>query len=257
MVNGMLVYGWSIRSKVASFGWRSRRVYGTSLMREKGAQMKSGSGVSNVGGGCHISDVSKTGFSIGWILREPLNIEDDTNFRRRFDRGRLLVLIPHARPCPGKIKVAYGEDLFALRIFKDEAPADLAWLDNFLGLKKDNLNFMLEKGGVANEFVKEGGVASLSLCQVVNKVKGCNVSRCKKKVEELSSKKLNCLLENGRVDNEVFKERGEVTFLSLCQVVNEVEGCSVNGFKKSVEELSNVNLNFLLEKGGVVSGVVK
>ncbi|KAK2654263.1 hypothetical protein Ddye_014119 [Dipteronia dyeriana] len=70
------------------------------------------------------------------------------------------------RPCPRKIKVAYGEDSFTLRIFEDEARVDLAWLDNFMGLKNDNLNFVLEKGGVASECNKEGGdVASLSLCQ--------------------------------------------------------------------------------------------
>ncbi|TXG65725.1 hypothetical protein EZV62_007000 [Acer yangbiense] len=98
--------------------------------------------------------------------------------------------------------------------------------------KNDNLNFVLEKGGVASEFVKEG-------------------------VEELSFEKLNCLLENGGVDSEVLKERGKVASLSLCQVVNEVEGCTVSGFKKSVDELSNVNLNFLLENGGVDSDIVK
>ncbi|KAI9160553.1 hypothetical protein LWI28_009318 [Acer negundo] len=46
---------------------------------------------------------------VGWILGEPLFLEEDTILRRRFDRGKLMVLIPHDRPCPGMIDVVCVE----------------------------------------------------------------------------------------------------------------------------------------------------
>ncbi|KAK3227022.1 hypothetical protein Dsin_006884 [Dipteronia sinensis] len=42
---------------------------------------------------------------IGWLLGEPLLVEEDTFFKKRFDRGRVLVLIPLNQFCPNKIKV--------------------------------------------------------------------------------------------------------------------------------------------------------
>ncbi|KAK1553851.1 hypothetical protein Q3G72_004485 [Acer saccharum] len=87
--------------------------------------------------------------------------------RRRFDRGRLLVLISHDRPCPRKIKVDYGEGSFSLKIIEDGMPMDLAWLENHLGLIKilqhANLKVVQTKGGAVSMDSKvSGNVASLA-----------------------------------------------------------------------------------------------
>ncbi|KAK0579689.1 hypothetical protein LWI29_029826 [Acer saccharum] len=87
--------------------------------------------------------------------------------RRRFDRGRLLVLISHDRPCPRKIKVDYGEGSFSLKIIEDGMPVDLAWLENHLGLIKilqhANLKVVQTKGGAVSMDSKvSGNVASLA-----------------------------------------------------------------------------------------------
>ncbi|KAK3206386.1 hypothetical protein Dsin_020432 [Dipteronia sinensis] len=42
---------------------------------------------------------------IGWLLDEPLMVEEDTLLKKRFDRGRVLVLIPLNQSCHNKIKV--------------------------------------------------------------------------------------------------------------------------------------------------------
>ncbi|KAK2652393.1 hypothetical protein Ddye_012249 [Dipteronia dyeriana] len=41
---------------------------------------------------------------LGWLLGEPLMIEEDTVMKRRFDRGNFLLLVPKDLACPDKEK---------------------------------------------------------------------------------------------------------------------------------------------------------
>ncbi|KAK3195321.1 hypothetical protein Dsin_026631 [Dipteronia sinensis] len=48
---------------------------------------------------------------VGWLLREPVLLAEETKDRRRINRGRMLVLIPHGYVCPRKIRVEEGPSL--------------------------------------------------------------------------------------------------------------------------------------------------
>ncbi|KAK1567397.1 hypothetical protein Q3G72_011649 [Acer saccharum] len=73
---------------------------------------------------------------LGWLLGEPVLIEQETLHKETFDRGRILVLIPLYQPCHGLIKVSVGDGKFFVKIFEDAAPVDPAWTERFLGLSR-------------------------------------------------------------------------------------------------------------------------
>ncbi|TXG66707.1 hypothetical protein EZV62_007982 [Acer yangbiense] len=62
-------------------------------------------------------------------------IEEDTLNKKRFDKGRLHVLIPLNQVCPSKIKVKVGNGSFCVKISEESSPVNFSWLANFLGLQ--------------------------------------------------------------------------------------------------------------------------
>ncbi|KAI9195461.1 hypothetical protein LWI28_015022 [Acer negundo] len=77
---------------------------------------------------------------IGWIIGEPLLVEEDTKMRYRLDRGRILVLIPHGSVCPCNIRVLGAKNSFEIKVSGDHSPISFPWLVNFLGLKMNGRN---------------------------------------------------------------------------------------------------------------------
>ncbi|KAK0581192.1 hypothetical protein LWI29_011203 [Acer saccharum] len=75
--------------------------------------------------------------NLGWLLGEPLLIEDATLLRKSLDRGRILVLIPLGRAYPTKVRVMDGKDSFAVLISEEATPVDFDWLEKFLGLSQN------------------------------------------------------------------------------------------------------------------------
>ncbi|KAK1567360.1 hypothetical protein Q3G72_011288 [Acer saccharum] len=72
---------------------------------------------------------------IGWQLGEPLMVDEETLNKKRFDRGRLLALIPPNQVCSSKIKVAVGSDSFCVYASEEPALVDSSWPANVLGLQ--------------------------------------------------------------------------------------------------------------------------
>ncbi|KAK3219523.1 hypothetical protein Dsin_013493 [Dipteronia sinensis] len=87
---------------------------------------------------------------IGWLLGEPLLVEEDTLFKKRFDRGRVLVLIPLNQSCPNKIKVTVGNGSFCVKISEVSSLVDSlasshnSWLERILVM-----NLMGDKAGLS------------------------------------------------------------------------------------------------------------
>ncbi|KAK2654101.1 hypothetical protein Ddye_013957 [Dipteronia dyeriana] len=69
------------------------------------------------------------------VFGDPLYVEEDSVMRRRLDRGRVLMLVPHESLCPKKIKVLMEGDSFLVRLHEDPTLVDFQWMTNVLGLK--------------------------------------------------------------------------------------------------------------------------
>ena len=63
-------------------------------------------------------------------------VEEETVNRGRLDRGRLLVLVPHVKPCSFKVKVKVGSKSVLVNMIEDEKPVDMVWMRNILALSK-------------------------------------------------------------------------------------------------------------------------
>ncbi|KAI9197945.1 hypothetical protein LWI28_007187 [Acer negundo] len=89
---------------------------------------------------------------LGWLLGEPLMLDNDCSLRRRLDRGRILRLIPFDQGGSRQIKVKAEDFSFVVRVEEDSAPVDITWFARFLGLRmsfpisNSNLNGLLEMG---------------------------------------------------------------------------------------------------------------
>ncbi|KAK1583564.1 hypothetical protein Q3G72_025034 [Acer saccharum] len=165
MVDDMLVFGWPIRAKVASFGWNSRRSLGFKQFGVHGGKglpkvgdregWDSGNGgnrsfVEIVKGNqtCCVKETIEQALEMEWnskdnknewlskLLGEPLLIDEETMQKERFDRGRILVLIPHNQSSTSLIKVLVGSESFFIKISEDSFPADHTWPTKYLGLKR-------------------------------------------------------------------------------------------------------------------------
>lgn len=76
---------------------------------------------------------------IGKEVGEPLLIDDDTLFKRRFHKERMLVLIKHGSSYPKYINVNGGRGSFRLMVEEDVSPVELQWIESFLELVDRNL----------------------------------------------------------------------------------------------------------------------
>ncbi|KAK1581639.1 hypothetical protein Q3G72_007620 [Acer saccharum] len=72
---------------------------------------------------------------IGWQVGKPLMVDEETLNKKRFDRGRILVLIPLNQVCPCRIKVSVGSGSFCVKISEEPAPVDSSWPASILGLQ--------------------------------------------------------------------------------------------------------------------------
>ncbi|KAK0572105.1 hypothetical protein LWI29_026222 [Acer saccharum] len=86
---------------------------------------------------------------LGWLIGEPLLIDEDTVLRRRLDRGKMLVLIPHAKLSSWTVNVKMERAVVAVNLVEDKAPVCFKWLNEFFGLvsvdPSRNLNLLPEK----------------------------------------------------------------------------------------------------------------
>ncbi|KAK1577023.1 hypothetical protein Q3G72_018522 [Acer saccharum] len=200
LVDGLPVFGWPIRAKMASFGWNSRRFscskqngrkefknlpkmcigedWDSSVEVVKDNQictvneelaktekvwemawnnkdnedewlskyaigvLKEFANVSSVNHRLSSRGVPlkfwKAVFfmKLGWLISEPVLVEQETLLKERFDRGRILVLIPLFQSCPSFIKVSVGDGPFFVKVSEEAAPVEPAWMEGFLGLSK-------------------------------------------------------------------------------------------------------------------------
>ena len=109
--------------------------------------------------------------NIGGLIGEPLLAEEDTVFRRRVDRGKVLVLIPKDGPSSWKVNVKIGNVSFMVKMIEDNMCVDVLWMERFLGLQKE---MKMEQGKIVCHEDKLAGfccheaVAGGDLCQEVN-----------------------------------------------------------------------------------------
>ena len=62
-------------------------------------------------------------------------VEEETVLKKRFDRGRILVLIPLKQSWPDMIKVSVGSGFFNIKISGASFPVDFSWPEKLLGLQ--------------------------------------------------------------------------------------------------------------------------
>ncbi|KAK1557082.1 hypothetical protein Q3G72_017559 [Acer saccharum] len=74
---------------------------------------------------------------VGWVLGVHLMVEDETLKKRRFDKGRLLVLLPFDYKCPAKIKVVQEKCLFLVTFGTFSSSVEYQWVARHVGLKME------------------------------------------------------------------------------------------------------------------------
>lgn len=74
--------------------------------------------------------------SLGWMVGEPLIVEEETSNRTKLDCGRVLVLIPAGQRCPGLIKVVTGSGSFPIKVWEDSNRINSDWISKRLGIGK-------------------------------------------------------------------------------------------------------------------------
>ena len=63
-------------------------------------------------------------FKVGWMIGEPLLIDEDTSKKKRLDKGRILVLVNKFVSVSSKIAVKAGNISFQISLKEDDNPAD-------------------------------------------------------------------------------------------------------------------------------------
>ncbi|KAK0598408.1 hypothetical protein LWI29_034373 [Acer saccharum] len=69
---------------------------------------------------------------VGRQLGETVMVEEETLLKKRFDRGRILVLIPLKQSWPDMIKVSAGSGFFNIKISGASLPVDFSWPEKLL-----------------------------------------------------------------------------------------------------------------------------
>ncbi|KAK3189028.1 hypothetical protein Dsin_028589 [Dipteronia sinensis] len=72
---------------------------------------------------------------LGWLVGELILVEEVTLNKRRFDRGKILVLLQHNQFCPKKIKIKVDSGAFEVETFEDSLPVDSLSTAKLLGLE--------------------------------------------------------------------------------------------------------------------------
>ncbi|KAK0598633.1 hypothetical protein LWI29_036499 [Acer saccharum] len=98
---------------------------------------------------------------MGWMLGEPLMVDEDTVQRRRLDKGRILILVQQEASVTTNIRVEVGNGFFMVATKEESIQVDHAWIENFLGLQswivKEEQLFQKSFGGRKEE--EEKGLA--------------------------------------------------------------------------------------------------
>ncbi|KAK1565721.1 hypothetical protein Q3G72_033291 [Acer saccharum] len=104
---------------------------------------------------CFESEIDKEGSLItGWVIGEPLLVDEDTALRKRLDKGRILVLVSQEEIVSAKVRVEVGKGSFLVRVKEESVEVDGQWIEKYLGLKKDDLE-ALQKSSDVNSWREE------------------------------------------------------------------------------------------------------
>ncbi|KAK1575338.1 hypothetical protein Q3G72_004588 [Acer saccharum] len=71
---------------------------------------------------------------MGKVFGEALLVEENTVKQNRFDRGKVLILVPHGKDCVGRLEVVVDKKVFQVSVEVDKSPIELKWLEDHLGL---------------------------------------------------------------------------------------------------------------------------
>ncbi|KAK3206949.1 hypothetical protein Dsin_020995 [Dipteronia sinensis] len=94
---------------------------------------------------------------LGWIIGEPLLVEENTRLRKRCDKGRILAFIPYNQSWPQKVKVANGRRSFTVSVMEEVGPVDVHWLYSFLDLKEKKIGKVVLSDTNSNSERDEAG----------------------------------------------------------------------------------------------------
>ncbi|KAK1578672.1 hypothetical protein Q3G72_032227 [Acer saccharum] len=102
---------------------------------------------------CFDSEVDKEGFinnrffwddrseffvKLGWVIGEPLLVDEDTISRKRLDKGRILVLVQQQEMVSSYVKVDVGRGSFSITVKEEETQVCSKWIEQFLGLQMED-----------------------------------------------------------------------------------------------------------------------
>ncbi|KAI9185036.1 hypothetical protein LWI28_003549 [Acer negundo] len=73
---------------------------------------------------------------LGWVIGEPLLVDEVTALMRRFDKCQILVLVRQEEKVSAKVKVDVGNGAFTVTVQEEETEVDGRWVEKFLGLQK-------------------------------------------------------------------------------------------------------------------------
>ncbi|KAK3188762.1 hypothetical protein Dsin_028323 [Dipteronia sinensis] len=152
--------------------------------------------------GVHLSSWSESFFlKMGGVLGEALLVDDHTTKKRRFDKGRVLVAVPHGRICPNKIKVDVEGKIFMVGAEVVSSPVDYQWVEQQLGihtavpLSNSNSCSVREKDGASFE------KSMICIGQRIAKCDGMGGRKVRKVSEKVSDKhQVDRLLHSLRYD---------------------------------------------------------
>ncbi|KAK3221696.1 hypothetical protein Dsin_008721 [Dipteronia sinensis] len=196
--------------------------------------------------------------SLGWMVGEPLMVEEETANRTKLDCGRVLVLIPTGQNCPSFIKVVTEKSSFTIKVWEDTDRINSDWISKRLGIGKEKLSESppIDRGYVVDvQGVKEDeGVDNINA-----RVMAANKERTNQNSEDIESRGIDAAQ-----DDNVLTIRGNEDMRGT-NVVGYVEKHKVAGVgskrvlfkgkeKRSQKCQVGLNGNVILDKNRVPEG---
>ncbi|KAK1551104.1 hypothetical protein Q3G72_030259 [Acer saccharum] len=93
---------------------------------------------------------------LGWVIGEPLLVDEDTISRKRLDKGRILVLVQQQEMVSSKVKVDVGRGSFSVMVKEEETQVCSKWIEQFLGLQMEDTFRKKDYGSEEEEREKVG-----------------------------------------------------------------------------------------------------
>ncbi|KAK1589148.1 hypothetical protein Q3G72_030951 [Acer saccharum] len=81
---------------------------------------------------------------LGWLIGEPLLVDEDTISRKRLDKGRILILLQQQEMVSSLVNVDVGNGSFAVTVKEEATQVCSKWIEQFLGLQMEDI-FRLNK----------------------------------------------------------------------------------------------------------------